>query len=126
MKKATRNWLLSAEYDLESAQKIFLGGRYLHVILFCHTALEKILKALISHQDTDPPYSHNLLNLADKTGLEIPNWVGDFLTRIDRFHLPVRYPEEIREVRNQFDEGRTERYLRSTEEVFKWLKNRLN
>ena len=46
MKKATANWLASADYDMQTAEAMFESKRYLYVVFMCHLALEKTLKAL--------------------------------------------------------------------------------
>jgi len=39
-------WLKQAEYDLETAEYLFSGGRYLYSVFMCHLAIEKALKGL--------------------------------------------------------------------------------
>ena len=41
MKKATANWLASADYDMHTAEAMFESKRYLYVVFMCHLALEK-------------------------------------------------------------------------------------
>jgi HEPN domain-containing protein len=47
MKKEVKNWLDSAQYDLETAEHIFNAGRYIYTIFMCHLSLEKLLKAKV-------------------------------------------------------------------------------
>ncbi|MBW2077067.1 MAG: HEPN domain-containing protein [Deltaproteobacteria bacterium] len=45
MKKEVKNWLDSAQYDLETAEHMFSTGRYIYTVFMCHLSLKKILKA---------------------------------------------------------------------------------
>ena len=63
-------WLDLADYDIETANVMLDGRRYLYVGFMCQQVIEKSLKAAIcSISDEFPPYTHNLLNLAEKAGL---------------------------------------------------------
>ena len=46
MKRSAIEWLKQAEYDLETAEYLFSGGRYLYSVFMCHLAIEKALKGL--------------------------------------------------------------------------------
>ena len=46
MKSSGMEWLKQAEYDLETAEYLFSGGRYLYSVFMCHLAIEKALKGL--------------------------------------------------------------------------------
>jgi HEPN domain-containing protein len=47
MRKDTKNYIKSAEYDLKTADFMLNSGRYIYVIFMCHLSLEKILKAIV-------------------------------------------------------------------------------
>ena len=58
-------WLGIADYDLETADTLYNGGRWLYVAFMCHQVIEKTLKAYwCATQEEEPPYTHNLLRLA--------------------------------------------------------------
>jgi hypothetical protein len=48
IRKDTQNWIVLAEYDLETARHMLSTGRYLYVIFMCHLSLEKMLKAHVT------------------------------------------------------------------------------
>jgi HEPN domain-containing protein len=55
-----------ANYDLETAEVLLKGGRYLYVGFMCHKVIEKSLKACYLHNfGKVPPRTHNLLYLAE-------------------------------------------------------------
>ena len=63
-------WLDIADYDIETAEAMYNSGRWLYVGFMCHQVIEKTLKAYwCGTQPEDPPYTHNLVLLSDKTGL---------------------------------------------------------
>ena len=66
MRRDTKNWLASADYDIETANHMLATGRYLYVIFMCHLALEKTLKAIAAEaQQKTPPKTHDLLYLVN-------------------------------------------------------------
>ena len=63
-------WVELSEYDFETAEAMFTSKRYLYVGFMCHQTIEKILKSyFVSRILDNPPYTHNLSYLAEKTGL---------------------------------------------------------
>ena len=53
-------WLDIAKYDIDTAETLRLGGRWLHVAFMCHQVIEKTLKAYwCATQETEPPYTHS-------------------------------------------------------------------
>ena len=38
-------WIDLADYDIETAETLYNGGRWLYVAFMCHQAIEKTLKA---------------------------------------------------------------------------------
>lgn len=60
--KIVRNWLSLAEYDLATAEAMFLMHRYLYVAFMSQQAIEKILKACyVKYHQSTPSYTHSLL-----------------------------------------------------------------
>jgi len=61
MKKATRNWIATSEYDIETVEHMLKSGRYVYVVFMCHLSVEKLLKGLVAETQEDlPPKTHNL------------------------------------------------------------------
>jgi len=50
MRKDTENFLLSSNYDLETAKYMHKSRRYVYVIFMCHMAIEKVLKAIVAEK----------------------------------------------------------------------------
>lgn len=127
MRDDTRNWIASAEYDMETAQTLFDGGRYPYVVFMCHLALEKILKAHVMQlTHAEAPRTHSLPFLLRKAGLKASTDMAEFLGDITNESGPTRYPADPGEVPREYTREVAEECLDSTREVFKWLKDHPN
>jgi HEPN domain-containing protein len=93
VKKATKNWLLSAAYDLKTAESLYENERYIYVVFMCHLALEKTFKAMLSEIFKElPPYTHNLNRLIELSNIELPEYYQVFVNKINLQSVPTRYP----------------------------------
>jgi HEPN domain-containing protein len=127
MNNATKNWIASSNYDMQTAKAMFETGRYLYVVFICHLAMEKMLKALLSQkypQDI-PPKIHNLITLVQKAGIKPPDNLKDFFLRIDNVSVVTRYPEDMRALAKDFNKESAKLILSETRKILKWLKQNL-
>jgi HEPN domain-containing protein len=123
----TRNWIESAEYDLETARHMLATGRYLYVVFTCHLALEKTLKAHVTEvTQTVPAKTHDLIYLVKKAGLSFSPEHLEFVGRINNASLPARYPDDIRRAVKDYPESVAGEYLDKTTEIIRWLKEHPN
>jgi HEPN domain-containing protein len=99
----------------------------LYVVFMCHLAIEKMLKAHLAHRYPDdvPPKIHNLINLAQRTGIALPENLKDFFQRIDNVSVATRYPEDLRTLSKEFNRETTKHILADTKRMIKWLKQHL-
>jgi HEPN domain-containing protein len=126
MKREVKNWLESAQYDLETAEQMLNTGRYIYTIFMCHLAVEKILKAKVGEVTGKiPPKTHNLRYLVKLSGLEPPEEIFIFLSELSDVSIPTRYPEDFSNLRNSYDKEAAKNYLQKTEKAFKWIKESL-
>ena len=89
----------------------------------CHIAIEKLLKAIVAEVvEKSPPKTHNLLYLIKEAGLKIPQHLFDFVAKINNTSIATRYLEDFRELLASYPKNVTKNYLRSAEEVLKWLR----
>jgi HEPN domain-containing protein len=117
--KQISHWRNSAEEDWAAAEDLIRLGRVRHGLFFAHLALEKALKAHVCRATRDlPPRLHQLLRLADGTGLALSDEQRVFLARFDRHHLEGRYPESLL-ANLSVDDARGE--LQTAREVLVWL-----
>src|SRR4030067_793762 len=99
-------WLEIALDDLDSAKIMLKKKKYLQSGFYCHQAVEKAVKGYFwFHAKDEPPYTHNLLKLADAAGLnDILN--DEWRKHIDLlmpFNIEARYPDEKREILKTLD-----------------------
>jgi HEPN domain-containing protein len=122
MNKLAKNFLLSSEYDIETARHLLKTKRYIYVIFMCHLSVEKMLKAILSKiQNEHPPKVHNLLHLADLCKLEIPEKHQTIIKYLNTVSIPTRYPEDVSKMAKQFNQQVATRYFSMTKEFLKWL-----
>lgn len=88
-------WTELADYDLETAEVMFNGGRWLYVGFMCHQVIEKTIKAHWSAVKPDEtPFIHNLVKLAQSCGLAqkmSPDQLR-FIAALMPMNIEARYP----------------------------------
>ena len=123
MRKDTKNFVRSSQYDLETANFMLNTGRYIYVIFMCHLSLEKILKALISEtKQIVPPKTHNLIYLIKIGNISLPKEYFEFIAKINNANIITRYPEDFTRVLEAYPESIAKEYLSITKEIHQWLK----
>jgi len=126
MKREVKNWLESAQYDLDTAEQMLNTGRYIYTIFMCHLAIEKILKAKVGEiTGKIPPKTHNLRYLIKLSGLEPSEEMFIFLSELSDVSIPTRYPEDFSNLRKSYDKEAAKTYLKKAKEAFKWIKKSL-
>jgi HEPN domain-containing protein len=119
-------WLDHAQYDLDTADVMYRGGRWVYVVFMCQQAVEKICKGLyLLYIDDNVPRIHDISNLVrrfeDKLSEVIPEDVFNFFDRLTHFYLNNRYPEYRQNISGMIDDQSAQAVLDKTKEVFKWL-----
>ena len=86
-------WKQGAASDLESAEDIVLNTkRYAAGLFFLHLALEKILKALYVHKQSQyAPITHNLVSLVFKCGLTVEKQQEESLVAFNEFNILLAF-----------------------------------
>jgi HEPN domain-containing protein len=123
MKKEVKNWLDSADYDLETAEYMFKTGRYIYTIFMCHLALEKVLKAKVEDvTGKTPPKTHDLEYLVGLAKLSLDEDMERFIAELSNLSVVTRYPTDFQRMLKDFSRERAESVLKKTKEVFQWIK----
>jgi HEPN domain-containing protein len=126
MKKATINWLKSADYDLKTAASLLKNKRYLYVVFMCHLSLEKTLKAILSEALGElPPYTHNLNRLLELGSIALPEEMQSFVNAINLQSVPTRYPEDFTRLSKELNGKTAAEYMRQTKRIIQWLKKNI-
>lgn len=115
-------WREHAQYDLNTAESLFLGGRFPYCLFMCHLAIEKLLKGMIVEQtQSHAPYTHNLVELASKTDKEFSSEQKSLVAELNEFNLEARYPDWKRDFYKMATREFTAIYVEKTKELFVWL-----
>jgi len=121
--KAVKNWLDSAEYDMETAQHMLNTGRYIYTVFMCHLALEKVLKAKVeSVMGKTPPRTHDLERLFQLADLPPDEPKNNIIAELSGLSIVTRYPEDFQQIKKAFTKEKTTVMFNNTNEVFQWIK----
>ncbi|MBI4745855.1 MAG: HEPN domain-containing protein [Deltaproteobacteria bacterium] len=125
MSKKPSEWFKQADYDMDTADYMFEGKRYVYAVFMCHLSIEKTLKGLYQEiLEEVPPNTHSLLFLLEKIELDLPQELYDFVFMLNRVSIPTRYPDDLAKIMKDFDRKKTKEILTKGKEVLKWLKVR--
>jgi HEPN domain-containing protein len=81
-------------YDIETAELLISGKKYLEGLFFCHLTVEKILKALVVKAIGQfAPKSHNLSYLSELASINLNEEQAQFMAVLMKYQLEGRYPE---------------------------------
>ncbi|MBW6481039.1 MAG: HEPN domain-containing protein [Bacteroidales bacterium] len=121
--KTYTEWYFQADYDLEVAEDMLKSGRYVYCIFMCHLCLEKGLKGLFNKRTGEyPPKSHNLLYFVERIGLVLTEGDQEFLFALNKISVPTRYPENLKDLINEFNQVDTEIILNTSRNTLQWIK----
>lgn len=123
MRKDTKSFKDSAEYDLQTAEVMLTSGRYIYVVFMCHLAIEKMLKAIAAEVTQNiPPKTHDLIYLLKLSLANLPQELTDFIAKINNVSVVTRYPEDFVKLVEVYPREVARRYLELTKEVIACLK----
>lgn len=116
-------WLKQAEYDINTAEFMYDGGRFFYAVFMCHLAVEKALKGLFQQklQET-PPKTHNLVYLLSKIGIRPDENIGRIITKLNEASIATRYPDDIDVLQRNYTQAVTKQILSQTKEALEWIK----
>jgi HEPN domain-containing protein len=96
MKQITKEWIISAEDDLEAARALASQERLSHLAAFhCQQCIEKAFKAVVEEEDFGFLKSHDLLRLKDLVGITLDAGAQFILEVINEVYIDARYPGEF-------------------------------
>lgn len=128
MNKKTRTWLELAENDLElTGDLLNRKGKIYYAAHFCHQAIEKLIKAVISDRTDEIPLpTHNFKILLDQANLKhIPEEKKRFIYSLTPHYIGTKYPEDITKLYKQYTIIFVQRLYCETRKVFRWLRTYL-
>jgi HEPN domain-containing protein len=126
MRQETQLWVEDAEYDLESAKAMLDSGRLFFVVFMCHLTVEKLLKAVIvERQGAEPPRIHNLVGLAARGDVCVPEEHRPLVNELDGMSVITRYPDGRRAIADSLTPERGESIYERTAQFAQWLVQQL-
>jgi len=127
MDKIVAHWVERSQYDLETAKIMLDTGRYLYVAYMCQQSIEKILKALIAHQNKDNYPIHNLNRLAEIADIrkELTPETFNFLAELTPYHIEARYGDYKESPSEIINQRKAKQVYKKTREIYKWLYQKL-
>jgi len=120
-----QHWVNLADYDMESAEVMLQAKRYLYVGFMCHQAVEKIFKAyFMKIKDKTPPHTHDLVGLAQKTGLFdlMAQQQKDYIRMLNPMNIETRYPEYKNKLAKMLTAEVSQNILTKAKEIVQWTK----
>lgn len=116
-------WNDGSRDDYETAQEIFAHTeRFASALFYAHLAVEKRLKALFVERFRDhAPYTHNLIHLATRIGLEVDDGILVLLTQVNEFNLQGRYPDQKGAFRKKCTRSFAQNQLKNVDKVLQWI-----
>lgn len=85
-----------------------------------------MLKALfVKNNFETPPKTHDLIKLANKSGLKLTSELEKFLLEVNNFNIEARYPDEKKSFYKSATKEYAEEKIRKIKEVHSWLKSQV-
>ncbi len=123
MSEKHKEWLKQADYDMDTADAMFISGRYFYAVFMCHLSIEKALKGLYYKVlDEVPPKTHNLLYLVNKIGKKPEQELEKFITKLNTASVATRYPDDLAKIQAAYTEKVTKDMIIKSKDVLKWIK----
>jgi len=116
-------WLDRVTYDLDTAKAMLQTGRLIYAIFMCQQSLEKCFKALLAFQGKEIIPIHNLRRLAELS-VVIDELNHDALIKLDflsSYYINARYKEDLQQLSRGITETTAQDFIQFTEDLVKWL-----
>ena len=118
-----KEWLIQADYDMDTAAAMHDSGRYFYAVFMCHLSIEKALKGLYHKVlDEAPPKTHNLLYLVNKIGIKPEMESEKFIIKLNTASVATRYPDDLAKVQAAYTKEITQDMITKSKDLLKWVK----
>jgi HEPN domain-containing protein len=120
-------WIKSSDNDYSTSEHLFLSKDYSWCLFIGHLVIEKLLKACYVKNvgSNNPPFSHDLLRIAEKSGLELNDEIKDLLDIITSFNIMTRYDNYKMEFFERCTSEYASEYFNKIKDLRLWLKKKL-
>jgi HEPN domain-containing protein len=119
-------WLESSERDFLTMKNMYEKKDYHWVLFVGHLVIEKLLKAYYVKKNNKPaPLIHNLLKLAQDSGIEPEEDKKLFFVTVTAFNLNARYDDYKADFYKKCTKRFTDEWMVKIEENRQWIKKLL-
>ncbi len=124
--KLINYWVTGANDDHETMMAMFQSKRFHWALFAGHLVIEKLLKAYFVYiNDLYPPYTHNLLKLAEDCKIDIDEDMKTKLATITAFNINARYDDYKRSFYKRCTPDFTEKWINNIIDIEKWIKKQI-
>ncbi|WP_347274297.1 HEPN domain-containing protein [Candidatus Kuenenia sp.] len=115
-------WLKTAAHDMEAAETLFQNRKYDWCLFIGHLVIEKVLKSFyVQSKKEIPPKIHNLVRLAENTGISFTKEQLTLFADINDFNIETRYPDLKFKFYQMCTMEFTEEQFLKIKELYHWL-----
>ncbi len=119
-------WIDSSDKDFIAVEHLFEKQDYHWALFIGHLVIEKMLKAYyVKNIDNHPPFTHNLLYLAEKSNLQLNETQKDDLVTITAFNVRTRYDDYKLAFYKICTKEYTDEWINKITGLRKWIKELL-
>ena len=116
-------WVEGSDRDFIAMNHLFEKGDFHWALFIGHLVIEKLLKALVINKTGElPPFSHNLLRLAEKSEIEFTDEQKDILVTITTFNIQARYDDYKLAFYKSCTKEFTQKWLQEIKGFREWIK----
>ena len=120
------HWIESSLEDQKAMNGLYDLKLYYWSLFIGHISVEKYLKAIyVNKHSINAPFTHNLLRIAELSGLELDNDLADKLDYITTFNIEARYDDYKKEFYSKCTKEFTDKWIDNIKEILEWLKQKL-
>src|SRR3990172_10585774 len=121
-----QKWLERVKYDMDTAEAMYVTGRYIYAVFMGQQAIEKCFKALMAFKGMEIVPIHNLRRLAEIIGIIgiIDEMSKEDVKKVDflsHYYLNARYKEDIEELSLQITADVAKEFVSFSKEKVEWL-----
>lgn len=115
-------WRESSDQNYTTMRNLINSRDFSWALFLGHLVIEKLLKAVyIRRVQKHPPFTHDLLRLASKLDLELPDGYDEWLDAITTFNINARYDDYKQNFYKLCTSEFTNEWAEKIEKIRLWL-----
>jgi len=119
-------WLESSDDDFDTMMVMYNSKRYSWSLFIGHLMIEKLLKAyFVQEKEAYPPFIHNLLRLAEKSGFVLNENQKLNLATITAFNINARYDDYKMSFQRKCTPEFTKQWIDTLVTTRQWIKGQI-